>query len=407
MLCTFYSHYTGFENILAILRENYPNAQITTRENDGSKIAEVLIKGGLFSATKKLILTYRQKANLSYQFSDQDHSPLAINLNGLYGYISSHHSTNERIKELLLHKVETVNAEFSLGQEGGHIKGVAALIEQLALSFDAFIFAQPKTPISRSETQHFLDKHLNLILDGDGRCEVDNLEVKIESHYFDPNQTEAADEQIARKAATETLLQARLITINPHLPCIEAEQETTIRTPKEIATRVCVLAVTNFVAFGVLPADEAIRYLKTHNLWTYATPKEKDFLLHPTAEKRTSETWKSECIWTLMWALGKVDDIGFADALCDLNDIPPDQYPIAADKDPNLFIAAATTSRSVKELLDANDLYYRLDWACVNARLHQKEMKQVHPGIVYERHYALNWLICYQDAEWDDVSCDT
>ncbi len=63
--------------------------------------------------------------------------------------------------------------------------------------------------------------------------------------------------------------------------------------------------------------------------------------------------------------------------------------------------------RSKVELLDAADLYYRLDWACVDARINGKEMTQAHPGVVYERHYALNWLISYGNQEWDDVRCDT
>jgi uncharacterized protein DUF4272 len=28
-------------------------------------------------------------------------------------------------------------------------------------------------------------------------------------------------------------------------------------------------------------------------------------------------------------------------------------------------------------------------------------------GVVYERHYALNWLIGYMGREWDDVTTDT
>jgi len=29
------------------------------------------------------------------------------------------------------------------------------------------------------------------------------------------------------------------------------------------------------------------------------------------------------------------------------------------------------------------------------------------PGVIYERHYALNWMIRYGEQEWDDVSFDT
>jgi hypothetical protein len=31
----------------------------------------------------------------------------------------------------------------------------------------------------------------------------------------------------------------------------------------------------------------------------------------------------------------------------------------------------------------------------------------LHPGVLYERHYALNWLIGYCDQEWDEVTTDT
>lgn len=33
--------------------------------------------------------------------------------------------------------------------------------------------------------------------------------------------------------------------------------------------------------------------------------------------------------------------------------------------------------------------------------------KGLHPGIVYERHYALNWLIGYAGLGWDDLRTDT
>lgn len=36
-----------------------------------------------------------------------------------------------------------------------------------------------------------------------------------------------------------------------------------------------------------------------------------------------------------------------------------------------------------------NDLYYRLDWACVDARINGGDVSGVGSGLVYERHYAL------------------
>ena len=64
--------------------------------------------------------------------------------------------------------------------------------------------------------------------------------------------------------------------------------------------------------------------------------------------------------------------------------------------------------RTPTELLDADDLYYRYDWACTNARVHGTAAPaSVNCEVVQERHYALNWLIGYQHQAWDDVSTDT
>ncbi|CAZ97400.1 DUF4272 domain-containing protein [Zobellia galactanivorans] len=210
-----------------------------------------------------------------------------------------------------------------------------------------------------------------------------------------------------RKERTEEFLKSKGVKINEHLPHIEAEEDTTLRAPKEIAQRVSVLATTNMVAFNVIEAEDAIEYLKTYHLWELLTPKEKSFLENPTDDKKTQETWKCEGIWVLMWALGVVEDIGYPDKMCDLNQIPFEKYPIGEGKDPNTFINSFSKSRTKTEILDANDLYYRMDWTCVDARLNGHELNGLNPGVVYERHYALNWLVNYMDQEWDDISCDT
>ncbi|WP_299333961.1 DUF4272 domain-containing protein [uncultured Psychroserpens sp.] len=212
---------------------------------------------------------------------------------------------------------------------------------------------------------------------------------------------------LTRKEQTEKFLKKKGVKINYNLPHIESDEDTTIRSPKDIAQRVTVLAVTNLVAFSAMTGDQAIEYLKRYDLWNYVTPDEIEFLNDPTDEKKNQESWKCEGIWTLLWALNVIDDLGFPNEMCDLNTIPIEHYPIKPDEDPNLFINAAKTSRAKKEILDANDLYYRLDWTCVDARINGYELKAVNPGVVYERHYALNWLINYMNQEWDDISCDT
>ena len=212
---------------------------------------------------------------------------------------------------------------------------------------------------------------------------------------------------LSRKEKSQEILKQEGIKINFNLPNIETEEETTIRTTEEIAIRLTILAITNFLAFDTIDSETASDYLNDHNLWEYVTPDEKEFIAHPTENKKFQETWKCECIWVLLWALKLVDTLPFPNELCDLNVIPAEKYPVNGDKDPNEFIKAKHEVRSKSEILDANDLYYRYDWACVDARINNSEMTHIHPGVVYERHYALNWLVNYMDQEWDDISCDT
>jgi hypothetical protein len=272
MIGTFYSHYVGFDKIVGVFRDIYPKAVLNVREDNDHKYLELVLKGGFFVSDKKVMVSYREKANLSFEPSGDEDDALAVNLNGLFNYVSSLPSENMQVKSLLLSKIRTVNCEFSLWQEGGEVKGIRPLMERLALDFDAVVFAQPGSVISQADGQHFLDRNLKLVLDTSGRSQVDNLEVNIESKYFDADQNGVSGEQLALKRKNEAFLLEKQINVNEHLPCIESEAEITIRPAEEIARRVCVLAVTNFVAFDVLPSASAVGYLKEHQLGQFASP---------------------------------------------------------------------------------------------------------------------------------------
>ncbi|CAM4033829.1 MULTISPECIES: DUF4272 domain-containing protein [Flavobacterium] len=407
MTCTFYSHKIGFNDLLKIIEKTIPNVIIITKNEEGSSIAEISSKEGLLKASKKIKITYRERETPSFQIPQVSDSPLTDNLKGLYGYIDSLPTKNETIKNLFLQKITTLNSEFSIEETKGILPELKSAIEQLALEFDAILFTQPNTIISKVKTQHFLDKNLELIIDTEGNCEIEKLEVFIESKYYDTPENEITTDQLDRKEKIEAILKEKNVKINKNLPCVESEKETTIRTPKEIAQRVCILGITNMVAFNSISGQEAFDYIKEHQLEEWVTPKEFEFLANPTEESKMYETWKCEGIYTLMWVLNYIDNLAFPNVLCDLNAIPYENYPVGPDKNPNDFINSITTSRSKEEILDMADLYYRLDWACVDARINQRNIEEVNPSIVYERHYTLNWLIQFRNQDWDDVTCDT
>lgn len=407
MICTIYSHQSGFDTIKEIIRSNFQNEAISTSNQDGFNFIDIEIKGSPLSSSKKIKISYRERLEPSYQIPEIDDSPLTANLKGLYGFVNSLPTQNEKVKDLFLNKILTLNSEFTIIQEEGEADDLKTKIGNIAEELDAVLFVQPNTVISKSNGQHFLDKNLDLIIDTEGNCEIDTLDVKINSVYFDGDQNELEEDQIQRKEKSEKILEAENIKINKHLPCIESESETTLRTPKEIARRVSALAVVNLVAFNSISQEEATDYLQNYNLWDFTTENEKEFLANPTDDKKANESWKCEGIWVLMWALNKIETLDFPNEFCDLENIDPDDYPVGQDKDPNIFIDAVVSMRSKSEILDANDLYYRFNWACVDERINGRQIEEINPGIVYERQYALNWLVNYMEQDWDHVTCDT
>jgi hypothetical protein len=207
-----------------------------------------------------------------------------------------------------------------------------------------------------------------------------------------------------RKKRSEELLKTQGIPINPSLPAIESEEETTPRSAEDMAKRAVGLCAVALRGEG-LKHEEVISLLNGQDVWASVTPEEKKFLLKkkPTGQEIINFKWRYESLWVLLWALGHVEDVGQPTSICDVQsavrmvlDIPSEDFILRAK------------SRPIAEILDEADLIYRYDWAVVDARIKGEDPPgNLHPGVVYERHYALNWLIGYMDQEWDDVTTDT
>ena len=102
-------------------------------------------------------------------------------------------------------------------------------------------------------------------------------------------------------------------------------------------------------------------------------------------------------------AIGSVlAELPFPEATCDVAALA--KTLVARDA---AFVSGARL-RSTAEILDALDLTFRLHWATTDARVKKTPPPNgVDPGVVAERHYALNWLVRFEDADWDDVTTPT
>ena len=210
-----------------------------------------------------------------------------------------------------------------------------------------------------------------------------------------------------RKARTEALLASRGLQHSPHLPPLVAEPELRLRGVPETGRRaVALLAVAlraeSLASGNPLPAGELER--KLPGLGQVLSPMEAAFMAveQPDAVELARFSWRYESLKTLEWALG-LADLPWPDQPCDAaltaRTLLERLEDVAKDK---------LTLRPPAEIMDALDLHYRLHWLVRQARKEGKPLPEgVDAGVVSERHHALNWLSCFEDAGWDDTDTPT
>ena len=203
---------------------------------------------------------------------------------------------------------------------------------------------------------------------------------------------------------SEGILHRDGVPINQHLPVIETREEARLRSTEEVAYRALSLLAVALKGEG-LEQPLVEKLVGRYSLAPYFTPKEADFIRSaaPSQSDRSQFSWRYEAAWVLLWALGYLEELGKPSTICDV----PKAVTIMHEGTTAQFVADAKL-RSLEQVLDEADLIYRYDWAVVDARVNDKPSPAgLEPGVVQERHYALNWLIGYMDQDWDDVSTDT
>lgn len=256
-----------------------------------------------------------------------------------------------------------------------------------------------------SPSMAFYTKNWQLIIDAGGACELSEYDVKMSAEIFDAS-VESDPESETRKKATIELLQQIGIPILESLPVIPSSNQIIYRTEEEVATRIITLAAVavkgelrkSEIPFQVLEKyaihPDDVSPWELHFLQNTA-PDEQDFI---------NAVWRYESLYVLMWAAGYTDGLHFPSEIVDVASLIE---PIREYRDFEEFLLNFNL-RDINEILNELDLTYRLHWACVNAQLKNEPMpNNINASIVYERHYALNWLIDRYEENWDDVSTNT
>ncbi len=212
--------------------------------------------------------------------------------------------------------------------------------------------------------------------------------------------------QQERANRTEKILRELNIPINPSLPLIEDESEIHIRKASDIAKRILILTYLNIIADDEVAKQEIIEFLKNESLWDFLSGEEKSLLAKEklTTKDKINLSWRSEAVWTLLWAIKKVDILQLPTEECNVADILNLQPSFFEPTNEVIYTAHI---RESSEILDMSDFIYRLHWAVRDSDFKGQDIPNgMNAGVIYERHYAINWITCYED-DWDEITTDT
>jgi hypothetical protein len=211
-----------------------------------------------------------------------------------------------------------------------------------------------------------------------------------------------------RKSRHDAMLEARGITVIDHLPPVVAEGEVLLRSSEEASRRALALFLVARRAKALFmrePIDVAMLERSAPVAAGALSPEERAFLAaaSPDEQEIAKFLWRFEALALLVWALGGCPELPFPSEQCGAIEL--EQFMLSVTEEQ--FLSHARL-RPAGPILDALDLHLRCHWALVNARSgRDTRVADLDADVVPERHHALNWLVRFENAEWDDVDTPT
>lgn len=275
--------------------------------------------------------------------------------------------------------------------------------------------------VTGDKADYLLDASGKIVLDDKGKSQVDRFmpymdRALIESLKEKAQKEGISEERMKRRSKNREYFESRGIFVPEWYPYIEGISEAKIRSAEEMADRATALLAVSLYSECMLghgmSTAEARAYAEEHALNRFGgdkvfSPKEKAYFYNDAAteKEKIAYSWQYENLFVMDWALGLVDNLPFPDAICDVPLSVRVLKPFANREE----LLAAAKPRSGEELLDACDLIFCLDWACVDARVYGLPAPSgMDGGVTQARHKTLNWLVGSDEgAEWDHVGTNT
>lgn len=364
------------------------------------------------SESGNIVLTLADDSSVTFNISHQQDKPdfIASHTAGMANYFSSAETPLVELKENVLRQIRVFNSvtgiTFEIDENEDRTNYIINCLFAIANDVNGFLL-YPSMQIYTKEGK--------LLFSIEGESQLTEFIPIGNADLLNSNRPKETEADTERRLRSIAQLKKKNIPYMEQLSCEALESEVHLKNREDMVKRAATLFAVAVYSEVILSEDsdreKALFYFnKMDDLYgvkTYLTEKETAYINDPEPEQQTciQFVWRYECCGVLLWAAGVVDDLSYPSEIIDVPVLAAIFWQHKGLKD----LLSKGYSRPEKEILDAADLTFRYDWACVDARIHKKEVPGgLDSGVVVERHYAFNWIIGANGGEdWDDIQPNT
>lgn len=344
---------------------------------------------------------------------DTDEASLEKDLNGMFGYFLKAPVENQQVRAGVLAQIKLFKyvgiVDLVIDGDNEQTQDIFNKIYETAEIAGAFILQT----YNAEGDMRLVDSDGDTLIAKDGSTDYDSFEPMSDDDDDDYEDDEAECDVERKQRAFE-------ICDKMNVPYVEGigvaipEEKCELATKEEILHRLaCVTAAAacaDTCCNTPNSAAEDIEYVRNtmeqrYGINEYLSDREKRYIADPLGHSQYHSTysWRYECCWVMMWALGLVE-WNMPTSPCDAHIII--QTVLRSDFD---TLLEKSQMRSKEEILDKLELIFRFNWACTNARVHRQRLQaNINPEVVWEWHYAFNWIARVGGiTDWDKVQPNT
>ena len=287
------------------------------------------------------------------------------------------------------------------------VEAPCASEDEEALSKAVFAAAQPLRGFVVNMKFDLTRWDGKLVISADGRTDFTLfMPIRLSPTQAGEGDT-AAD--VARMKRSNEILRSHGAKEECALPVQVREFDARLRTPEEIIHRLaavfaCALKAQAYASPREVPAPaawslSAVKRLDAqYGVNRLFTGKEMEYIVRAPESQHESYLLRFESCAVLLWALG-LYRLDWPDARADTAGI----LSVIRDADTEMLLRIAKP-RPLGEVLNMHDLTFRQHSLCVRGSEEALKDAHIDHDVVYERHYALNWLLAADGiSDWDMI----